>query len=785
MRKNIKKLICILIIAIEIISLLPMALLADTPVYNITLNELSSPVAIHTELQTNGIYDSMKNVTNYAKGNAEFSRPLNITLSFESNVSGNVTYIVKLSKNENMTDSKIYESTTKSISVTNLEIGTTYYWQVSFTKDNQTCYSEISSFITENITPRNLNIDGVANVRDLGGITTMDGKVIKQGRFYRCGKFNENNSTTIKITKAGIEEFVNNIGIKSEIDLRRFADGENGSITTSFLGESVTYYNCPMDYEGNNYLDEAKYEDNIASVKKAFEIFADEDNYPIAFHCSIGTDRTGIIAYLLEGLLGVSEANIIKDYLFSNFALINNSTRTANYLQKRHPRTLKNVSGSTFREKIYNYLHDTVGVSTEDLDKIIEMSLEDPKSTTSYTEITSEAEFLAMDPYGNYRLTSDISITSSYTESFYGILDCNNHTINTTVPIFNTLYGNIKNLNITGSISSSDSEAGALAKTGHNCVCEYITNESDIKGQNTNTGGIVGKSLGTANYLNCINYGNIESENNAGGIIGFAEGDITLYNCENHGEIKYTGTSSSYYSAGVVARCEGYSFMEGCINYGDVSGYGKYTAGIIAYIKMSDSSIGLFETFIGCKNYGKITRLSGGSGTECYVAGIVARAVDGDYYYNSVCNCENYGKLICLEDKTTIIAGICAKVSSTKLLLTDCLEDSVIKYKSSSTTCKAIDNNSKTADTKYYHDNSSITLTDNGENLNIQTNYPSDNNQLYVALYKNNQLFNMKTKTVSATDSMLLDFEYPESSYKLVAMVISKAFIPLTKSINY
>ena len=49
-------------------------------------------------------------------------------------------------------------------------------------------------------------------------------------------------------------------------------------------------------------------------LKDAFAIFGNKDNYPIVMHCSIGTDRTGMLAFLINSLLGVSEEDLYKDY---------------------------------------------------------------------------------------------------------------------------------------------------------------------------------------------------------------------------------------------------------------------------------------------------------------------------------------------------------------------------------------------------------------------------------------------------------------------------------------
>ncbi|KAJ2356180.1 hypothetical protein GGF43_002237 [Coemansia sp. RSA 2618] len=67
------------------------------------------------------------------------------------------------------------------------------------------------------------------------------------------------------------------------------------------------------------------YEDYVDYCKEEFaavlRIFADPCAYPILFHCQHGKDRTGIIAMLLLGILGVDDHIIAEDYALSEKCL--------------------------------------------------------------------------------------------------------------------------------------------------------------------------------------------------------------------------------------------------------------------------------------------------------------------------------------------------------------------------------------------------------------------------------------------------------------------------------
>lgn len=237
----------------------------------------------------------------------------------------------------------------------NLLLGETY----SYTYTDDTGNEQSAEVTTDALPPRNLYVKGVTNVRDLGGWSSADGHKVKQGMIFRSSKFNADESTDLMIEPEGIDTMVNVLGVRTEIDLRE--DDERGNITASPLGESVNYISIPMTSGGNIILL------NKDVLPGLFEIFADEANYPIVFHCSIGTDRTGMVAFLINGLLGVSEDDLYRDFLFSNFGMIG-KLRTPSII-KTYIRTVEMSSGADLSAKVYAYLKDA-GVSEENLESV-------------------------------------------------------------------------------------------------------------------------------------------------------------------------------------------------------------------------------------------------------------------------------------------------------------------------------------------------------------------------------------------------------------------------------
>ncbi len=215
---------------------------------------------------------------------------------------GVTEYKVSLGTDPALTDAKVYTCDSNSLTVQNLLVGKNYYWQVSAEPGT----SEVWSFKVGG-TVRTVAVDGVSNIRDLGGGKCNGGKTMKMGVVYRSAKLDD-------ITEAGKQELLQNLGIRTDLDLRKEGEGTAG--TGSPLGDGVRYIhvaNAPY-YCDDAGIQRPGYREALA---RELRVFADPSNFPVLFHCSIGRDRTGTLAYLLKAVCGARLLDITKDYELS------------------------------------------------------------------------------------------------------------------------------------------------------------------------------------------------------------------------------------------------------------------------------------------------------------------------------------------------------------------------------------------------------------------------------------------------------------------------------------
>ena len=167
-----------------------------------------------------------------------------------------------------------------------------------------------------------VELQGAYNVRDLGGLRTRDGRRTKPGLIYRGDSLDS-------ITPADASVLFDKVGIGGIVDLRTKAETELSGLVFPVprhrfsvlaegrLGQEPFPSDDPVEL-AKVYLNNL--EGGRLAVKGTIEVIADDLRTGVAtlFHCAAGRDRTGIMAALLLGVVGVTDGQIAMDYVQSN-----------------------------------------------------------------------------------------------------------------------------------------------------------------------------------------------------------------------------------------------------------------------------------------------------------------------------------------------------------------------------------------------------------------------------------------------------------------------------------
>ena len=403
--------------------------------FSITTN-LNEVKEIHTDrqkayLEYDGNYATIPEA-NYPDGQQHLSDPLAINLAWNFTIPSGKTlsrYDVVVGKEADLSDGYTIKGTTaQSIDVYNSYLGDNYFKVVANYSDSTKDSSPIQKYTVDDVYPRNIRIEGMTNCRDMGGGRELeDGGYIKQGLIYRTSSTSQwaygRGAVADTITDAGKEELLNRLGCKTEINVNN-----SGSNTV----DVSNYVQAYMYYDGGKH----HLYRNAEPIKEVFHALSDINNYPVFYHCRIGTDRTGLCAILISGLLGVSENEIYQDYLFSNFGNIQEKRyigdkagrdNILNYIQD-----LKAMPGEKFHNKVYNYLL-SIGVPAQELDSVINILTEGTKAAGNdhYQTVITANEFESDDlqaktstthahPSKYYTLQANKSITCSFRSPYRG-----------------------------------------------------------------------------------------------------------------------------------------------------------------------------------------------------------------------------------------------------------------------------------------------------------------------------------------------------------------------------
>jgi protein-tyrosine phosphatase len=166
---------------------------------------------------------------------------------------------------------------------------------------------------------RRVPFELVFNARDLGGLPTEDGRVVRRGMVFRADGVQRLDGADLEVARR--------LGLRTVIDLRTAGELERGRfpealgadwyhlplIEQMWSEQGFEATDGPVPFLRDRYL--AMLVEGGASLARIVELVA--AGSPSLFHCAAGKDRTGVVAALLLGLLGVSPTVIADDYHLS------------------------------------------------------------------------------------------------------------------------------------------------------------------------------------------------------------------------------------------------------------------------------------------------------------------------------------------------------------------------------------------------------------------------------------------------------------------------------------
>ena len=191
--------------------------------------------------------------------------------------------------------------------------------------------------VVDTVTPtRALALDGVFNFRDLGGWPTTDGRTVRWRRIFRADGLGQLTPDDLDILRP--------IGLRTVVDLRTAREVD---VRGRFPADTypVTYHHLPVI---DSTWDRAQaLRENLPSTEflhlayrqilaegapryaAALTVLAGDDALPAVFHCAAGKDRTGLMAALLLGAIGVTHEAIVEDYALTQVIMERFLARTA------------------------------------------------------------------------------------------------------------------------------------------------------------------------------------------------------------------------------------------------------------------------------------------------------------------------------------------------------------------------------------------------------------------------------------------------------------------------
>lgn len=187
---------------------------------------------------------------------------------------------------------------------------------------------------------RKIKLRGAKNARDLGGIKTLDGRVIKKNRLIRCNDLS-------RLTKNDIKILTTEHQLKAVIDLRTATERSESPDAVMMGVRSLhipVFSEQTMGVTHEENIDKREMINHLPDLCALYATMASDEfckkelasslheiinttDGAILWHCTEGKDRCGVLSALVLAMLNVSRDDIFDDYLLTNDAASANATK--------------------------------------------------------------------------------------------------------------------------------------------------------------------------------------------------------------------------------------------------------------------------------------------------------------------------------------------------------------------------------------------------------------------------------------------------------------------------
>jgi protein-tyrosine phosphatase len=167
-----------------------------------------------------------------------------------------------------------------------------------------------------------IELEGLDNLRDIGGLPLRSGGVTRSGVLLRSAALHY-------VTESDVRHLVEEFGLRLVLDLRTAREVDRDgptpvaragvrTVALSFIPEDGR----PLPETGDetdpllrSYL--GFLVDRTENVVEAVRLLAAEDAGPALVHCQAGKDRTGVLVALVLDAVGVERHAVVQDYAAS------------------------------------------------------------------------------------------------------------------------------------------------------------------------------------------------------------------------------------------------------------------------------------------------------------------------------------------------------------------------------------------------------------------------------------------------------------------------------------